>query len=131
MIQSDFHSVKGSEVKGPSGDHSDFVVESFDRAAGDFALGSKQIENQFPMGAQGPGGLLHGPNPTAQGAPSSVVQKDSGVTDRLVSPEVFKEVLERPARAVSSLVRSNRPNCVLALPLSPGCDGAAVSTAYF
>ena len=51
MIQGNFHRVIGAEAIGSSGDHSDFVVQALDGAAGDFALGLEPVQEQFLMGA--------------------------------------------------------------------------------
>jgi hypothetical protein len=51
VIQGNFHRVKGAEAIRSSGHHSDFVVQALDGTAGDFALGSKPIQQQLLMRA--------------------------------------------------------------------------------
>jgi len=95
VIQGNFHRVKGAEAISSSGHHSDFVVQALDGTAGDFAFGSKPVQQQLLMRAQHACDFFHRLNAAAQGAPSPEVQEVAGVLDRFIGPEVFKEVLER------------------------------------
>jgi len=40
VIESHFHRFEGTKTEGSSGNHTDFVVETFDRAAGKLPLGT-------------------------------------------------------------------------------------------
>src|ERR1019366_4915806 len=51
VIKGKFHGFVGAKAVGSSGHHSDFVVEAFHSAIGDFAFGPKPIQDQWFMGA--------------------------------------------------------------------------------
>src|SRR5215471_10960072 len=55
VIQGNFHSLVGAKAVGSSGNHSNFVVESFDGAAGDLSFAWNQIKIGGLMSAQHPG----------------------------------------------------------------------------
>ena len=56
MIESGFHGVVGAKAVGPSGHHSDFVVEALDGAVGDFTFGPEPIEDEFLVRPDSQGG---------------------------------------------------------------------------
>src|ERR1035441_1086216 len=47
VIKGNFHGFVGAKAVGSSGHHSDFVVEAFHSAIGDFAFGPKPIQDQW------------------------------------------------------------------------------------
>src|SRR5947207_13629878 len=49
VIQGDFHSIIGAKAVGSSGNHSNFVVEAFDGAIGDFLFGPKPVQDERLM----------------------------------------------------------------------------------
>src|ERR1017187_3662304 len=51
VIKGNFHGFVGAKAVGSSGHHSDFVVEAFHSAIGDFSFGPKPIQDQWFMGA--------------------------------------------------------------------------------
>src|ERR1039457_1213470 len=51
VIKGNFHGFVGAKAIGSSGHHSDFVVEAFHSAIGDFSFGPKPIQDQWFMGA--------------------------------------------------------------------------------
>jgi len=75
VIEGHFHRFEGAEAEGSSGNHTDFVVEAFDRAAGKFPFGPEPVEQPFLMIAQHTGNLLHGFEAAAQGAFAPGIQK--------------------------------------------------------
>lgn len=88
--------VIGSETIRPSGDHSRFVVETFDRAAGNLALGAKPIEQEFLMGAKHAGNFFHRLQSAAQGAFRPVLEKSFSPERGFVSPEMREGFLQLP-----------------------------------
>src|ERR1035441_7706202 len=55
MIQGNFHGVEGAKAIGSSGNYTDFVVETFHGAIGDFPFRPEPIQDQRFMGPQHPG----------------------------------------------------------------------------
>jgi|SRR5579875_912611 hypothetical protein len=58
VVECGFHGLIGAGDVRASGYHSDFVVETFDGASGDFAFGAKPIQQERVMGAQHLGDFL-------------------------------------------------------------------------
>src|ERR1019366_7153681 len=55
MIQGNFHGVEGAKAIGSSGNYTDFLVETFHGAIGDFPFRPEPIQDQRFMGPQHPG----------------------------------------------------------------------------
>ncbi len=85
-----------AKAVGPSGDHSDLVVEALDGTVGDFTFGPEPIENKFLVGAEHAGDLAHGLDTTAQSAFAPDIQEGSGPSEGSVGPEVMESFLEHP-----------------------------------
>jgi len=96
MIESCFHGVVRAKAIGTSGDHSDFVVEAFDRAVGDFTFGLEPIEDEFLVGAEHAGDLAHGLEAAAKGTLAPDIQEGGRPSEGTVAPEVLEGFLEHP-----------------------------------
>jgi hypothetical protein len=55
MIQGDFCNAEGAEAVGFSHGQFGFVVQALGDASGELLFGSEMVEDQFSVGAQGPG----------------------------------------------------------------------------
>ena len=108
MIQGNFHRFIGAKAVGSSGDHSDFVVQALDRAAGNLALGPEPVQQQVLMGAQHPRHFLHRLQAAAQGAVGPEVQKGAGPDQGAVSPEMAEGFLEHPGPGGGQLAGQQR-----------------------
>ena len=95
MIEGDFQSSEGAEVVGATGDDSDLVVEALDGAAGKFPLGEEPIEDEWMMGANNWGDLLHGFDAAPQGALTPGVENAAGFVVGAIGPEVLEGFLEQ------------------------------------
>src|SRR5215472_4514107 len=96
VIQGNFHSLVGAKAVGSSGNHSNFVVESFDGAAGDLSFGSKPIQDQGLMSAQHPGHLFHRLQTAPHRPVAPIVEKGSRPDYGSVVPEVGKSLFQLP-----------------------------------
>lgn len=95
MIEDDFQSSEGAESVGASGDDSDLVVESLDGAAGKFPFGEEPIEDEWLVGAEYAGDLLHGFDAAAHRALTLGVQEVPCAVVGAVGPEVLEGLLEQ------------------------------------
>src|SRR5262245_14445117 len=100
--------MEGAKAVGPSGHHSNLVVEAFDSPAGDLAFGPEPIKEQFPVITQSPSNPLHGFEAAAhdQGAPA--IQKGPGPPMGFVAPEVLEGLLEVPGPSGGQLTGEQR-----------------------
>src|SRR5215472_9162634 len=96
VIQGNFHSLVGAKAVGSSGNHSNFVVESFDGAAGDLSFGSKPIQDEGLMSAQHPGHLFHRLQTAPHRPVAPIVEKGSRPDYGSVVPEVGKSLFQLP-----------------------------------
>src|SRR5262249_20891651 len=96
VIQGNFHSLVGAKAVGSSGNHSNFVVESFDGAAGDLSFGSKPIQDEGLMSAQHAGHLFHRFQTAPHRAVAPIVEKGSCPDYGSVLPEVGKSLFQLP-----------------------------------
>ena len=95
MIQGDFGDVEGAESIGFSHGEFGFVVEALDDAAGELFSGSEIIEDEFAVGAQGFGDLLHGLDAGAHDLPAPFVEELGGPGGRVVIPELLEVFLKQ------------------------------------
>src|SRR5207247_269278 len=96
VIQGYFHSIVGPKAVGPSGHHSNLIIQALDSATGDLALGAEPIEEQFLVGAQHAGDSHHRLDSATQGAPSPIIQEVARPGQRAVAPEVLEDFLQDP-----------------------------------
>src|SRR5215472_11804426 len=96
VIQGNFHSLVGTKAVGSSGNHSNFVVESLDGAAGDLSFGAKPIQDQGLMSAEHSGYLLHRFQAAAHRPVAPIVEKGSRPDYGSVVPEVGESLLQLP-----------------------------------
>ena len=87
MREDDVQSSEGAESVGASGDDSDLVVESLDGAAGKFPFGEEPIEDEWLVGAEYAGDLLHGFDAAAHRALTLGVQEVPCAVVGAVGPE--------------------------------------------
>ena len=96
MIQSNFHGFKGAKSVRASGHHSDFVVQTLDGPAGDFAFGLEPVEQQGLVRPEHPGHFAHRLNPAAQGPFGPHLEEHPRPRDGFIIPEVLEGILEDP-----------------------------------
>src|ERR1039458_5661512 len=78
MIQGNFHGVEGAKAVGSSGYYTDFVVETFHGAIGDFPFRPEPIQDQRFMGPQHPGHPFDRLQFAAHGPEAPIVEKGPG-----------------------------------------------------
>jgi len=69
--------------------------QALDDATGKQLLSSEVIQNQFPMYAQRPGGLLHRLEAGAHRLPAPLVEEHPGQRGRVVIPKLLKGFLDK------------------------------------
>src|SRR5437867_7962265 len=87
----------GSKAVGTSGYHSNLVIQTFDRCAGNFAFGSKPVQDQFVVDLKHAGHLSHRFDPAAHGPLTPIVQEASCPPHRFIAPEMLETFLQHPS----------------------------------
>src|SRR6266498_460123 len=87
----------GSKAVGTSGYHSNLVIQTFDRSAGNFAFGSKPVQDQFVVDLKHAGHLSHRFDPAAHGPLTPIVQEASRPPHRFIAPEMLEAFLQDPS----------------------------------
>src|ERR1017187_8662052 len=96
MIQGNFHGVEGAKAVGSSGNYTDFVVETFHGAIGDFPFRPEPIQDQRFMGPQHPGHPFDRLQVAAHGPEAPIVEKGPGPDRGFVPPEMSEGLLQIP-----------------------------------
>src|ERR1035437_1067291 len=96
MIQGSFHGVEGAKAVGSSGNYTDFVVETFHGAIGDFPFRPEPIQDQRFMGPQHPGHPFDRLQFAAHGPEAPIVEKGPGPDRGFVPPEMSEGLLQIP-----------------------------------
>src|ERR1017187_1071819 len=106
MIQGNFHGVEGAKAVGSSGYYTDFVVETFHGAIGDFPFRPEPIQDQRFMGPQHPGHPFDRLQFAAHGPEAPIVEKGPGPDRGFVPPEMSEGLLQIPGPGGGQLAAS-------------------------
>src|SRR6266545_344171 len=95
MVERNFHGAEGSETEGSSCDEFGFVVEAFDNAPGDRALGAEPVEEELAVRSQHARDFLDGFQAGTHRPAAPLVEKAPGPGRRRILPKELEVFLEQ------------------------------------